>query len=93
MKKQKNNLTLECEDEYSPTTTNNNDDDRLLSIKQILFNDLTQAERNAIIFYSECGSQRQLATALGVSLALTNHYLKNIKTKIKQKLEERCVIY
>lgn len=58
----------------------------LRKIKHIIFDELTEAERNTFLFYSECGSQRKTAEALGISLALCNTYIKNIKQKILLKL-------
>lgn len=62
------------------------DDDRMYNIKYIIFNYLTDAEKNALLFYAESRSQRKLSEKLGVSLALTNRYLKSIQEKIKTKL-------
>lgn len=82
MKKTKNEIMLggDIEQDYLPSL--DTDDDNLYWLKWVINNELTEAERNAILYYSECQSQRELAEKLGVSLALTNKYLKNIKTKI-----------
>lgn len=92
MKKHKREIHLgSIEQNYAPCfDLMTEDDDRMLEIKYIIFNELTSEEKNTILYYAECGSQRKLAEKLGVSLALTNHYLKTIQNKIKSKLNEKC---
>lgn len=84
MEKTTISISIDIEKEYKPQyTLFSNNTDELLRLKEIVFNDLTQAERNALLFYAEAKSQRKLAEKLNVSPALANRYLKKIRNKIK----------
>lgn len=57
-------------------------------LKNIVFNDLTEIDRNIIILYSEKQSQREVAKILGVSLRTINKKINEIRDKIKTILKE-----
>lgn len=85
--KQKNDIVLDNIEDYFINI--DNDDDKMVAIKQIIFNNLPVEERNAILYYANCKSQRKLTEKLGVSIGLTNRYIKNIQNKIKNILKSK----
>lgn len=90
--KQRNDIHLnrEIEEDYMPNNDLfNGDSERMLKIKNVIFRELTIPERNAILYYAECQSQRKLANKLGISIALSNRYINEIRKKIFALLKEK----
>ena len=59
-----------------------NDDEKVIKLKQILFEDMDDVERNIIILYAELGSLRKLGAELGISASSAYLKVKQLRDKI-----------
>ena len=76
----------EIESEYKPDTSIwRIDDNKMHRLKNVI-QDLNEIDRRIILLYAETGSQREVAKALGVSVATTNGIIKRIREEIISKL-------
>lgn len=64
-----------------------NEDSALINaLKNIIFNELSDAQMRVILLYAEYGKQREVAKMLNVSASTINAYLKRLRKIIAQKL-------
>lgn len=86
--KQRNNLKVNdfIEDYIIDNSLWSEETPLIKKIKYIIFNLLTEQERNIILFYSETQKQETVAKALGVSTATVNKTINIIREKIKHYL-------
>lgn len=76
--------------EYSYDNSIFCDDDEIVrKIKYIVNYELTEIEKRVMILYAEIGSQRKLAKELDVSSSSCNLLIKQIRKKIKEKLNDK----
>lgn len=86
--KQRKDINIkEIENEYKPTDDIFDENSQLYKVLQyIIFNKLSDVEKNIILYYSETKNQYKVAKALGVSPATTNKIIKKIREEIKKYL-------
>lgn len=92
MTKKLNEIRLRDEDmrEYLPTgVTMFSQDFEMEYLKRFVFNSLQPHERNIILAYAECASQRQIGKALGISTALANKVIRDIQKKIRDAYSDK----
>lgn len=89
--KQRNQLKVNhFIDEYKPDNTIWSEESEILKkIKFIIFHLLTEQERNILLYYSETQKQKEVAKALGISLASTHKQISTIREKIKYYLNKK----
>lgn len=83
--KQRNEIDLKdiINDYQEDRSIWNEEENNIRVLKDILWNDLQEWERNMIILYAETESQRKVADKIGVSVATVCQTLKKIRRKIK----------
>lgn len=89
--KQRNKLKVNdfIEDYMNDNTIWSEESELVRKIKYIIFNLLSEQERNIILYYSETQKQETVAKALGISTASVNKTISNIRLKIKYYLKHK----
>ncbi len=62
------------------------EDERMLRLKHIIYDCLSETDKRVILLYAELGSQRDVGEKLGVSASTVNILIRKIRQKILELL-------